>query len=62
MTPAECRQLLLDGPIVSTILLLSAPNVLNVRAFERRVAAALQAIEEAAKAAMRVWVGATPGS
>ena len=32
MTPAERRQLLLGGPIVSTILLLSAPNVLNVLA------------------------------
>jgi hypothetical protein len=60
MTPAEGCQLRLDGPIVSTILLLSAPDVLNVRAVERGAAAALQAMEEAAKAATRARVGATP--
>ena len=60
MTPAERRQLRLDGPIVSTILLLSAPDVLNVRAVERGAVAALQAMEEVAKAATRAWAGATP--
>ena len=30
MTPAERRQMMLSGPIVPTILALSAPNVLNV--------------------------------
>jgi putative MATE family efflux protein len=30
MTPAERRQMMLAGPIVSTILVLAAPNVLNV--------------------------------
>ncbi len=30
MTPAECRQMMLAGPIVPTILALAVPNVLNV--------------------------------
>jgi len=32
MTPAERRRVMLEGPVVSTILTLAAPNVLNVAA------------------------------
>ena len=55
VTPAERRRVMLEGPVVSTILTLAAPNVLNVAAqslvsiadglYVGRLVAEVQAVE-----------------